>query len=144
MRPWASPCFRAPCLPTAEARTTDDLSKELFRCVSKEGHAAHQELVENDAHGPPVHRFAIALAQDDLGCDVLWGPTHLGAGRQPTPWPQEGPPGGAVSPARPWAPQSCRVTPPEVTPTPAHTPVCPGTPGRPSQCGPHIGWWLGS
>lgn len=88
-----SPC---PCLPPPpEARTTDDLSKEFFGCVAKEGYAAHQELVENDAHGPPVHRLAVSLAQNDLGCDVLWGPTHLGAGRQPAPWPQEGPRGRA-------------------------------------------------
>lgn len=41
--------------------TTDDLSKELFRGVSKKRYTAHKELVKDDAHGPPVHRLPIAL-----------------------------------------------------------------------------------
>lgn len=59
-------------------RTTDHLAKEFLRSVSKERHTAHQELVEDDAHGPPVHWLAVALAEDHLGCDVLGCPAYLG------------------------------------------------------------------
>lgn len=58
--------------------TTDHLPKELLRSVSKERDAAHQELVQDDAHSPPVHRLPIALPQDHLRCNVLWGSAHLG------------------------------------------------------------------
>ena len=61
--------------------TVDDLSEELLRSVPKEGHAAHQELIQDDAHGPPVHRLPIALPQDHLWGDVLRGATHLGQKR---------------------------------------------------------------
>ena len=57
--------------------TTDDLSKELLRCVSKERGTAHQELVEDDPHGPPVYWLPIALSEDHLWGDVLWCTTHL-------------------------------------------------------------------
>lgn len=127
--------------PTWESRTTDNLSKELFRGIPEERHTAHQELVENDPHSPPVHWLAIALAQDDLGCDVLWGSTHLGAGGQPVPWPQKGPQGRAVPPTRPWAPEVLAGHSTLGDPHALHTPVCPGTPGHPSQCGLHISWW---
>lgn len=42
--------------------TTDDLSKQFLWCVPKKGYTAHKELVENDAHGPPVHGLPIALS----------------------------------------------------------------------------------
>lgn len=57
--------------------TCDDLSKQLLRSVSKERHAAHQELIKDDTHGPPIHRLPVALAENDLRSDVLWRPTHL-------------------------------------------------------------------
>lgn len=57
--------------------TTDDLAEELLGGVSEEGDAAHQELVEDDAHGPPVHGLPIALDEDDFGGNVLWSATHL-------------------------------------------------------------------
>lgn len=57
--------------------TCDDLSKELLRSVSEERHTAHQELVQDDAHGPPVNGLPIALAKNHLWSDVLRGPAHL-------------------------------------------------------------------
>lgn len=57
--------------------TTDHLSKQLFRCVPKERNAANQELVQDNSHGPPIHRLPIALAQDHFWCNVLWSPTDL-------------------------------------------------------------------
>lgn len=97
--PWCTPLappipyFTPPAYPTpacpSTRRTSDDLAEELLRGVPKEWHAAHQELVEHDAHGPPVHWFPIALAQDHLRCDVLRCSTHLSHARgtfKPTPW----------------------------------------------------------
>lgn len=60
-----------------ETLTTDDLSEQLLWCVSKKRHTAHKELVEDDAHCPPVHRLSIALSQNDLWCNILWGSTYL-------------------------------------------------------------------
>lgn len=57
--------------------TTDDLSKELFRCVSKEWNTADQEFIKDDSHCPPVHRLPIALPEDHLRGNVLRSPTHL-------------------------------------------------------------------
>jgi len=57
--------------------TADDLTKQLLGCVSEERSTAHQELVQDDSHGPPVHRLPVALAQDHLWGDVLWSATHL-------------------------------------------------------------------
>ena len=57
--------------------TADDLPEELLRGVSKEGDAAHQELVEDDAHGPPVNGLPVALYEDDFWGDVLRSATHL-------------------------------------------------------------------
>lgn len=57
--------------------TCDDLSKQLLGSVSKERHAAHQELIKDDTHGPPIHRLPVALTENDLGSDVLRSPTHL-------------------------------------------------------------------
>jgi hypothetical protein len=58
--------------------TTDHLSKELLRSVSKKRDATHQELIQDYAHGPPVHWLPIALTKDHLRRYVLWGPAHLG------------------------------------------------------------------
>lgn len=58
--------------------TTDHLPKELLRSISKERDATHQELIQDYAHGPPVHWLSIALTQDHLRCYVLWRPAHLG------------------------------------------------------------------
>lgn len=58
--------------------TTDHLPKELFRSISKERDATHQELIQDYAHGPPVHWLPIALTQDHLRCNVLRGPAYLG------------------------------------------------------------------
>lgn len=57
--------------------TTDHLTEQLLRCVPKEGSAAHQELVQDDPHGPPVHRLPVALTQDHLWSDVLRCTTDL-------------------------------------------------------------------
>lgn len=61
-------------------RTTDNLSEQLLRCVPKERHAAHQELIQDDAHGPPVYWLPIALAEDHLWRDVFRRPAHLHKG----------------------------------------------------------------
>lgn len=65
------------CSVSAPLRTTDDLTKQLLWCVSEERSAAHQELVQDDAHRPPVHRLPVALTQDHLRGDVLRGAAHL-------------------------------------------------------------------
>lgn len=57
--------------------TCDDLSKQLLGSVSKERHAAHQELIKDNTHGPPIHRLPVALTENDLRSDVLWSPAHL-------------------------------------------------------------------
>ncbi|TNN34428.1 hypothetical protein EYF80_055409 [Liparis tanakae] len=57
--------------------TADHLSEQLLGGVPEERDAAHQELVEDDPHGPPVHRLPVALPQDHLGGDVLRSATHL-------------------------------------------------------------------
>lgn len=57
--------------------TTDNLTKELLWCVSEKGSAAHQELIQDDSHCPPVHRLAVALTENHLGGDVLWSATNL-------------------------------------------------------------------
>ena len=49
----------------------DGVREQLFRSFSKEGDAADQELVEDDAHAPPVDRFAVALTEYDFGSNVL-------------------------------------------------------------------------
>ncbi|KAG7238449.1 hypothetical protein INR49_030956, partial [Caranx melampygus] len=50
---------------------------QLLWSVSKERHTANQELIEDDTHGPPIHRLSIALTENHLWSDVLWGPTYL-------------------------------------------------------------------
>lgn len=57
--------------------TADDLTKQFLWRVSEERGTAHQELVQNDAHRPPVHRLPIPLTQDHLRGDVLRSATHL-------------------------------------------------------------------
>lgn len=57
--------------------TADNLSKELFRRVPEERNTAHQELVEDDPHRPPVHWLPIALPEDHLGGNVLRCAAHL-------------------------------------------------------------------
>lgn len=57
--------------------TRDDLSKQLLGSVSEERHAAHQELVEDDPHGPPIHRLPVTLAKNDLWSDVLRSAANL-------------------------------------------------------------------
>lgn len=57
--------------------TADHLTEQLLWRVPKEGGAAHQELVQDDAHRPPVHRLPVALAQDHLWGDVFRGAAHL-------------------------------------------------------------------
>ena len=51
--------------------------EQLLGRLPEEGDAADEELVEDDAHAPPVHRLAVALAEDHLGRDVLGGAEHL-------------------------------------------------------------------
>lgn len=63
--------------------TTDNLTKQLFRSVSEKRHTSHQELVENDPHGPPIHGLPVSLPQDYLWSDVLRGSTHLQEHRPP-------------------------------------------------------------
>lgn len=57
--------------------TVNHLTKQLLGRVSKERHTAHQKLIENDAHGPPIDGLPIALPQDHLRSDVLRSTTHL-------------------------------------------------------------------
>lgn len=57
--------------------TTDNLSKKLFRCVSKEWNTADQKFIKDDSHCPPVHWLPIALSEDHLGGNVLRSATHL-------------------------------------------------------------------
>lgn len=57
--------------------TADHLSEELFWRVPEERNTAHQELVEDDPHGPPVHRLPVALPEDHLGGNVLRRAAHL-------------------------------------------------------------------
>lgn len=57
--------------------TCDDLSKQLLRSVSEERHTAYQELVKDDAHGPPINGLPVTLAENHLWSDVLRGPAHL-------------------------------------------------------------------
>lgn len=57
--------------------TTDDLSKQFLGCIPKEGSTAHQKLIQDDSHGPPVHWFTIALPQNDLRSNVFRSTTHL-------------------------------------------------------------------
>lgn len=54
------------------------MPKELLRSISKERDATHQELIQDYAHGPPVHWLSIALTQDHFRRDVLRGPADLG------------------------------------------------------------------
>lgn len=66
-------------LPVSDSlrRTADNLSEQLLGRVPEEWHTAHQELIQDDAHGPPVYRLPVALAEDHLWCDVLRCPTYL-------------------------------------------------------------------
>jgi len=41
--------------------TADDLAEQLFWSVSKEWYTAHQKLIKDDTHCPPIHRLPIAL-----------------------------------------------------------------------------------
>lgn len=57
--------------------TCNDLPEQLLRGVSKERNAAQQELVQDDAHSPPVHRLPVTLTENNLRGDVLWSSAHL-------------------------------------------------------------------
>lgn len=57
--------------------TVNYLPKQLLWGVPKERHAAHQKLIQNDAHRPPVDGLPVALPQDHLWGDILWRPAHL-------------------------------------------------------------------
>lgn len=57
--------------------TCNDLSKQLLWSVSKKRHAAHQELIQDDAHRPPVHWLSITLTKNNLWGDILWSSAHL-------------------------------------------------------------------
>lgn len=63
--------------PVLKGLTTDDLSKELLRCVSKERDTANQKFIEDDPHRPPVHWLPVTLPEDYLGGDVLRSAAHL-------------------------------------------------------------------
>lgn len=60
-----------------QKHTTDHLSKQLLRCVTKERNAANQKLVQDDSHGPPVHRLPVALPEDHFWGNVFRSPTDL-------------------------------------------------------------------
>ena len=51
--------------------TIDDLREELLCRLAEEGHATDQELVQDDAHRPPVDGLAVTFAQNHLGRYVL-------------------------------------------------------------------------
>ena len=55
----------------------DGVSKQFFGGLAEEGDAADEELVEDDAHAPPVHRLAVALPQDHLRGNVFRRSKHL-------------------------------------------------------------------
>ena len=57
--------------------TISDLLKELLHSRTAERGCSHHHLVQYHTHGPPVHWVAIAQAQNDLWCDVVWCPVHL-------------------------------------------------------------------
>lgn len=59
------------------ALTCNHLTEKLLWSVSKERHAAHQELIQDDTHGPPIHRLSVTLTKNHLGSNVLRSPTHL-------------------------------------------------------------------
>ena len=42
--------------PTRCTRTIGDLLKEILHCGAAEGSDAQEHLVQDDTHGPPVHR----------------------------------------------------------------------------------------
>lgn len=63
-------------------RTTDHLAKEFLGGISEERHTAHQEFIEDNTHGPPVHWLPVALTQDHLRRNVLRGPAYLGTESQ--------------------------------------------------------------
>ena len=54
-----------------------NLMEQLLWRVPIEWHTADEELVEDDAHGPPVDGLAVPLSDDHLGGDVLGGAEHL-------------------------------------------------------------------
>uniref|UniRef100_A0A182TKX5 Uncharacterized protein n=1 Tax=Anopheles melas TaxID=34690 RepID=A0A182TKX5_9DIPT len=49
----------------------DDLFVDLDRLVGEEGRIAGRHLVHQHAERPPVDRLVVALAQDDLGREIL-------------------------------------------------------------------------
>ena len=55
----------------------DRVGKQLLRRLAKEGDAADEKLVEDDAHAPPVHRLAVALPEYDLRGNILRRAEHL-------------------------------------------------------------------
>lgn len=57
--------------------TCNDLSKQLLWSVSKERHTTHQELIQDDAHRPPVHWLPVTLTENHLWSNILWSPTYL-------------------------------------------------------------------
>lgn len=57
--------------------TCNDLSEQLLGSVTKERHAAHQELIKDDPHGPPVDWLSITLAKNHLRSNVLRGAANL-------------------------------------------------------------------
>lgn len=57
--------------------TAYDLSKQFFGGVSEERRTAHQKLIQDDSHGPPVHWFPITLSEYHLRGDIFRCTTHL-------------------------------------------------------------------
>lgn len=53
------------------------MCKQFVGGFSKEWWTPDQELVEHHAHGPPIDRLAVPLAEDDLWRDILRGATDL-------------------------------------------------------------------
>ena len=48
----------------------NDIGEQFIGRIAGERRDANEKLVENDAHTPPVHWFAVALPEDHFGCDV--------------------------------------------------------------------------
>lgn len=49
------------CYNTLTLFTINSVGEQFLRSITEERHATHDELVQDDAHRPPVHGLAVAL-----------------------------------------------------------------------------------
>lgn len=57
--------------------TCEHLTKDLNRWPSTKKVCPHQEIIQNEAGGPPVYRFPIAFLQDDFWGNEWWSSWYL-------------------------------------------------------------------